>query len=79
MKANLLLELGEFLYNHNCSKVEGRQLVQWAVDILLQEHEHVNEAGTLRYCVTHVFMHQELNNSSSARSKAICSGIHLKA
>lgn len=45
MKVRFMLEFGEVLYNHNYSKAEGRQLVQWAVDVLLQEHEQVDEAG----------------------------------
>ncbi|XP_075891746.1 cilia- and flagella-associated protein 46 isoform X3 [Nelusetta ayraudi] len=44
MKVRFMLEFGEVLYNHNYSKAEGRQLVQWAVDVLLQEHEQVDEA-----------------------------------
>lgn len=66
MKASLLMEFGEFLYNHKCSKAEGRQLVQWAVDILLQDSEQVNETGNI---ITQVCMHQKLDNTSLAKSK----------
>lgn len=57
LKVTLLLEFGEFLYNHNCSKAKGWQVVQWAVDILLQESEQADEEGTRCCSVTQVFMH----------------------
>lgn len=45
MKVSRLLEFAEVLYNHNYPVAEARQLVQWAVDILLQESERADQAG----------------------------------
>lgn len=45
-KANVLLEFGEWLYQQNFSKDDGKQQVQLAIDILLRtESDMTGEAG----------------------------------
>lgn len=46
LKANVLLEFGEWLYQHNLSKDDGQQQVHLAINILLQtESDTTGEAG----------------------------------